>query len=243
MRMKPLLVLVCCLASMPWAVGADAKQDSPDKYRPLRLYQTVPPNFPRSLLDKGVLNGFARVVIDVDVAGLLTDWLVVGYSRREFSESAVAAVRQWNFDPLIVNGQPMPSQVLLSFDFEAKGVVISMRPDIPLLERLSPAMFDQHYGPCTLRDLDGIPEPTTALKAPYPADLLKRGIRGTVVVEFYIDETGAVRMPAVLSADFPELGDLAADAVRHWSFAPPTRQGKPVLVHARQVFNFGGDEN
>jgi TonB family protein len=67
----------------------------------------------------------------------------------------------------------------------------------------------------------------------------QRGVAGSATVEFYIDESGAVRMPAVFKADFPELGHLLADAVRQWKFDPPTRQGRPVLVHASQTVVFG----
>lgn len=240
--MKQLLLMIAVVVSLPCAAGAEPDRRTPDQFRALRAHQTVQPTFPRTLIDRGVVHGFARVVIDVDATGRLADWLVVGYSRREFSESAVAAVREWTFDPMIANGQPVPSQVLLAFNFEAKGVVISISADTPAIELMAPSLFEKNYGPCTMRDLDGIPEPRATLKAPYPAELHKRGVQGTVVVEFYIDESGVVRMPAVVSADFPELGDLAIEAVRSWSFAPPTRRGAPVLVHARQKFNFGAEE-
>jgi TonB family protein len=59
-----------------------------------------------------------------------------------------------------------------------------------------------------------------------------------VVVDFYIDETGAVRMPYVTGRPHTLLANLAVDAVRQWKFEPPTRNGTPVLVHARQVFHF-----
>ena len=34
------------------------------------------------------------------------------------------------------------------------------------------------------------------------------------------------------------VANLAVDAVRQWTFEPPTRNGRPVLVHVRQVFRF-----
>lgn len=63
-------------------------------------------------------------------------------------------------------------------------------------------------------------------------------VRGDVTVSFYIDEQGAVRMPYVLGQPNLELADLAVEAVRQWKFEPPTRQGRPVLVHAQQLFRF-----
>jgi TonB family protein len=60
-----------------------------------------------------------------------------------------------------------------------------------------------------------------------------------VAIDFYIDETGTVRMPAVSIKDDSELTALAVMALRQWKFEPPTRNGRPVLVKATQVFNFG----
>jgi len=59
-----------------------------------------------------------------------------------------------------------------------------------------------------------------------------------VEVRFYIDETGAVRMPAVDSDAHPYLAETAVTAVKEWRFAPPTHDGRPVLVAASQVFDF-----
>jgi len=60
-------------------------------------------------------------------------------------------------------------------------------------------------------------------------------------VYFYIDEKGAVRMPAVDASANPYLSDIAVAAVREWRFEPPTSRGKPVLIAASQEFNFNGN--
>jgi outer membrane biosynthesis protein TonB len=60
-----------------------------------------------------------------------------------------------------------------------------------------------------------------------------------VSVDFFIDETGSVRMPAVSANDDVHLTALAIDALRQWKFEPPTHNGRPVLAKAVQVFNFG----
>ena len=57
-----------------------------------------------------------------------------------------------------------------------------------------------------------------------------------------IDETGAVRLPAIETAGNPYLMDQAISAVRTWKFEPITSRGQPVLVVARQEFNFVGGE-
>jgi outer membrane biosynthesis protein TonB len=59
-----------------------------------------------------------------------------------------------------------------------------------------------------------------------------------VTIEFFIDETGAVRLPAGVTTENKVLTALALDAVKQWKFTPPTTRGKGVLVKASQVFNF-----
>jgi TonB family protein len=203
------------------------------------LRQSVLPEFPAAVMAEGITSGWARVVIDVDPEGVPTDSLVVGYTRSEFGVAAARAVRKWQFDPMIVEGRPVASQVAVAFDYEAKGVVLNITPASDLLRLWLKTSADRVYQPCNLKELDAIPVPLTSVEPIYPLEFESRGITGTATVEFYIDETGAVRMPAVVKADYPELGHLLADAVRQWTFAPPTRQGRPVLVHASQTVMFG----
>jgi TonB family protein len=64
-------------------------------------------------------------------------------------------------------------------------------------------------------------------------------VRGVVVVRFYIDEEGNVRLPSVTGQADGYLVEQALTAVREWKFAPVTSGGQPVLVAAQQEFNFG----
>jgi outer membrane biosynthesis protein TonB len=73
--------------------------------------------------------------------------------------------------------------------------------------------------------------------------LADKGVKGQVTVEYYIDETGAVRMPAVSADDNPILGALTVIAIGQWKFTPPTSRGKGVLVKASQVFDFKGNDS
>ena len=61
---------------------------------------------------------------------------------------------------------------------------------------------------------------------------------GRVQVHFFIDETGAVRMPSVEAPAHPYLAETAVNAVREWKFEPATRRGRPVLIAASQQFDF-----
>lgn len=209
----------------------------------LRVHQSVLPIFPRAMLDQGINSGDVRIVLDVDEIGQLSEWLVVGYTHRDFADSVVLAIKRWSFEPMRVHGETVPSQVELDFNFKSTGVVVSsVGPDTLMANLFRWQTERPEYWPRTLRDLDRIPIPLVADAPVYPTELAEKGVSGEATVEFYIDESGAVRMPAVADADFYELGALAVQAVGAWSFEPATVHGNPVLVKARQLFRFNQDD-
>ena len=67
-------------------------------------------------------------------------------------------------------------------------------------------------------------------RATYPEAARRAGAEGTVVVQFVVDEGGAVTDPVVLSAPDSLLAAAAVEAVRASSFTPGTVGGEPVRV-------------
>ena len=211
-------------------------------WQSLKIIQTVEPIFPYLLTQQAVTKGEAHVTINTDADGKLTEWLVVGYSRPEFADAVVAAIKQWKFEPAQLHGIPVGTTIEIFFYFEAKGVVVSTTA-IDQLEGILAFAEGRHaYRPCSLRQLDRIPTPLVSVKPLYSDELAKKGVRGKVTVDFYITEKGEVRMPSVSPYDNSQLTALALDALRQWKFEPPTRNGNPVLVKASQVFNFSPTE-
>ena len=215
-------------------------QPTSSNWQSMRILNTADPVFPVHLLQIGAMEGEARVVINTDADGKLADWLVIGYTRPEFADAAVTAIKRWKFEPGRLQGTPVGTTVELSFYFEAKGVVISTSSPADVLE----ARFMRFrsgrniYQPCSPRELDRAPAPIVTIAPRYPGELAKQGVKGAVTIEFFIDETGAVRLPAGVSTENKVLTALALDAVKQWRFAPPTSNGKGVLVKASQEFHF-----
>jgi TonB family protein len=71
----------------------------------------------------------------------------------------------------------------------------------------------------------------------YPAAARKRGIRGTVVVEVFIDKHG---MPQAIHAvrGNPTLAGTVFNAVRQWRWEPYRLNRKPVEVEMTIAINF-----
>ena len=211
------------------------------EWQSLKINQTVEPVFPYQLQQLSVTSGDARIVINVDGTGKLDEYLVIGYTMPEFADVVVRAVKQWKFEPAKLRGEPVGATVELDFNFESQGTLVVSQTSIDNLQaRLLQLMAGAYvFRPCSLKELDRIPTPIFTVSPIYPRELADKGVKGRVVITFYIDETGMVRMPAGSVDDDSRLISLAIAALRQWRFEPPTRSGKPVLVAAVQTFNFG----
>jgi len=231
----PFLCFALCAGSLPAQMPASNKD-----FQSVRIIETMTPAFPEDLIPTFRNGGYARVEISVTEEGKLGEWLVTGYTHRRFADAAMEAIKEWTFEPARLMGEPISVSITLTFNFEVKGVVISTTGSDSVTARFNEMLgnVDSAYTTCTLRELDRIPVPRKTVVPLYGKALADRGVNGEVTVEFYIDEQGTVRMPFVLGRPDVALANLAVDAVRQWSFEPPTRQGRPVLVHVRQLFQF-----
>ena len=240
--MKPLQLALWCLAALAGPLAGRAEFLAPS-YVPLKIVQNVPAIFPLGAQALGLTHGEARVAVEIDAAGRLTDALALAYSHPVFEEAALAAVRSWRFEPARVHGQPRAATAELKFTYSGEGAVLDFTDlnDWVAAEflRLNPG--STAFSACLLRDLDRIPTPTKIVKPDYPAQLEKLGGGGRVTVIFYIDPSGRVRMPSVSSETNEAneaLAGLAIRAVEQWHFEPPVARGRAALVLAQQDFNF-----
>ena len=189
-----------------------------------------------------VTKGRVRVAVQADSEGNPADWLILAYSHRDLADSTVRVLPKWRFKPATIEGLPVSAQT--EFDIEFRGPdVVTISPSMDQLEYLFRNMGLERieYRPCPLSELDRIPLLLNVVSPHYSIEARDHGVRGKVEVQFYIDETGTVRLPAIVNADRIDLAEAALEAVRQWKFEPPTRNGKPVLISAIQLFDFGKD--
>ena len=206
-----------------------------------RIESTFVPSFNPVLLNRGVTEGKLALVIDISEDGKVTDWLVLGYTDPEMVGFFVDAIKVWDITPARIDGKPVASQMALNLSVSAEGVVVSrsLQENIEaLVRRLSGNPIN--YLRSSARDLDRPLVRINGVAPKYAEQAEKEGVRGKVMVRFYIDEHGAVRMPSIEAGAHPYLAVQAVAAVREWTFEPPTSKGRPVLVAASQEFDFGG---
>jgi TonB family protein len=230
------------LGAVLLTAGVAAPAGAPG-YVPMKVIQTEPVIYPRRATEIGVTSGEVHVSVQVDEKGKLTDHLVTAYSHPLLAESAVQAIKKWDYEPAWVAGEPRSATIDLSFQFENRGMVVvdlNVSSYVQLRDiQLRPGAY--RYGVKTLRQLDRIPTPTKVVQPLYPAEAAQKQQSAVITVNFFIDEKGRVRLPAVsreTSENYAEFSAAAVNAVTEWEFEPPLSKGQPVLVAARQDFNF-----
>ncbi len=209
-------------------------------FEAIKVEVTELPQLPAVLRMEGLQNGRLVVAIDVGPEGRPVDWLVLGASHRELIKPCVEALQRWRYTPARFNGEPVLAQLQLTIEVSQTGAVVSrnvMETMNDLVEKIGGRRPD--YQACPASELDRPPAAITTIAPRYPQEAVKLGVRGRVTVHFYIDEQGAVRMPAVPAEADPYLSSMAIEALRGWKFEPGTSRGRPVLVAAAQEFSFG----
>lgn len=209
----------------------------------LKIIKMDDPLHPLNLLNNGVLNGYATIIINVSAEGRLTDLFAIAYSHKEFADAAMAALQRAEFDPARINGIPVAVNKELQFVFEAGAVLLSLTGSQILETKFNSLGRSQDYRISTLAELDRLPAPIAGDRPIYYESLMKRGIAGKVLIEFIIDQEGHVRFTSVVSADHNDLAALASDAIKSWRFESPRIKGVAVAALAQQLFDFQPDPN
>lgn len=222
---------------------ADPGAPATDEFEPLRVTKQVPAIYPVPLSRAGITKGEAAIICSIDSEGQLTDLMPLAYTHLGFFDAARMAVQQWEFAPARSQGRPHPVIQVFTFEFEAGGDVVDINANDNMalfINRFSNS--GDNYRVSKLAELDAIPTPIELVRPLYPETYVGSGIEGDVVIEFYIDENGDVRLPAVLEHNGIDFAATAVEAVRQWKFEPPMRDNKRVTAVAMQQFHFNPSE-
>lgn len=142
-------------------------------------------------------------------------------SRYGLDNQAIAAARQWRFEPGRFEDRPVPVMVTLMLEFRQHANRQEPQDDefTKGAYRLgTPGLF----APKTVRQV--VPK--------YTSGAMRARIQGVVVVEAVVDVDGKVDRVRIKESLDQEYGlDYAAlDAARQWEFQPGTLDGKPAPV-------------
>jgi protein TonB len=79
-----------------------------------------PPNYPASLLSKGI-GGKVKIACEIDEAGrLVSSKIRQGSGQAELDKAALAAVAKYKFKPATKGGRKVRASCVVPFNFEVK---------------------------------------------------------------------------------------------------------------------------
>jgi len=202
----------------------------PDSFAPygVEFQHYVAPELPLGMRATGE-SGYSVVAVTVAADGRVTDAVGIEASDQAFIDAVLAVVPQWVLEP-VEDPPTEPRREVFQYRFRMTGVVnvLSHREGA---EAAFPGNADTAADIRTLRWSDMNPPPERL--PPRLDDAPPPRIRGMAEINFIIDETGRVRVPAIVAASDWDAALVALDDVADWRFAPPTHGGQRVLVEVR----------
>lgn len=232
-----LVPLLCGLFLPAWLPSPPLLANEADGFEPCKIHQRVKVLFPVRPLNEGITRGEVSLFLEVDRDGQLRDMLVFKHTGKDFAQAALDAVKRWRFTPAAVFGEPIGSINRLNIYFEVSGVIAYTKL-IGQNEAMPTSGDRLDYRPFTLVELDHVPRGISRPSPVYSKQWIEQGRKGTVRVEYFIDENGHARFPRVVGDADELLAAATLAAVKTWQFEPPLRQGQRVLAQVTQEFHF-----
>jgi TonB family protein len=210
----------------------------------MRKVEPVYPPLARAARIQGTVT--LRVVINKsgDVENMQ---LISGHPM--LAPAAMDAVRQWKYQPYLLNGEPVEVETRVTVNFTlagtapVEGVVGSAPGGIPSGEKggiVSNVPVDTYPTvPGRVRVSQGVMAQLTITKVPpqYPQEAKDARIQGAVLMRVVIDKEGNISNIQLISGH-PGLAPAAIEAVKQWKYRPYLLNGEPVEVDTQVQVSF-----
>lgn len=219
------VVLTACTSAATGPPEPLPRSVAPDGIE-FRLYRA--PELPPHLRANGG-SGYSVVAVTVAPDGRVTDVVGLEASDRACIDAVLAVAREWVFAP-VTDPPTEPRREVLHYRFRSNDVVNVLTGP----EAAVPGNTGDVAQIRTVPWSDMNPPPERL--PPEIDDAPPARIRGTAEISFIIDETGRVRVPAIVEASDWDAALAALDDVADWRFAPPKHGGQPVLVEVRATW-------
>lgn len=199
---------------------------------------TLFPVYPFDQLKAGT-PGKARVAYVVGPTGTVIATKLLEATAPEFGAAVLAMIDGWRFKPATLkNGKPALARLATEYEFRPTG-----RGDVPVSDEARAILRQVEKKPetivVTLKELDRPLKPLSQRPPIYPTAMAKADQPGEALVEFYIDKSGDVQLPRIVSGSAPEFGYAAVQAIATWRFEPARKGGKAVVVRTQIPVGFG----
>jgi len=183
--------------------------------KPPKLVKAVDPIYPEKAR-KAQVEGLVILEARTDEKGNVEDAKVLK-SIPVLDQAAIDAVKQWKYEPMVINGKPQKIVFTLTVNFRLKPSDMEKA-----LEKFAQGVVKAEgtiSPPRLIRSVDPV----------YPEEARKAGIQGVVILAAKTDATGHVQDVMILRP-IPALNQAAIEAVRQWVYEPYMKDGKPTPI-------------
>jgi len=183
--------------------------------KPPKLVRTVEPVYPPKARQARV-EGIVILEVKIDEQGNVADTRVLR-SIPLLDQAAIDAVKQWEYEPMLVDGKPRQVIFTVTARFKLDGVN-------------KPKSLDE-FAQGAVQAIKDIKPPKLVKEVPpvYPEAARVAQVQGVVILGVKTDEQGKVIDVMVLRS-IPLLDQAAIDSVRQWIYEPMIIEGKAVPV-------------
>jgi len=227
--------------AIPWQSATSYCATTMDSPRvaatgPTLVYR-VSPRYPKEAR-RAKLEGDVHLSATVGTDGLVKDVRVIS-GEPALADAAVAAVRQWRYEPAVTDGAPVevPTEITVNFTLAGHGKRQGPGQSADSADQAAsatpPATTEEGSPEQVYAVEDGV-KPPQAVYSPEPSyteSARKAGVQGTVLLAVVVNSEGNVRDVEVCRRLDPALDLQATRTVSQWKFQPATKDGQPVAVH------------
>jgi len=192
------------------------------KIKPPRLVKSVEPVYPEEAKKKKI-SGIVILEARTSETGDVEDVLVLR-SVPGLDEAAKAAVKQWKYEPMVINGQPQKIVFTVTVRFmlddkEKEVLAAAHRKRAEEFARGAVKAVGEIEPPKAIKIVDPV----------YPEAARQEKVEGVVILSVKTDESGQV-IDAMVLRSIPLLDPAAIAAVKQWVYEPTVIDGKPVKM-------------
>jgi TonB family protein len=202
-------------------------QDKPVKatgdVKPPKIIHMVDPVYPEDAKKQGI-EGTVILEATADIKGKVQGVKVLR-GVDGLNQAAMDAVKQWTYEPMIIDSKPMPVVFTVTVRFRLKDKGPQKGTEGVAASDAKGAGEGQE--PKILKKVDPV----------YPEEARKQGLDGDVIIEATVDEAGKVKEAKVLRG-VDGLNQAALDAVKQWAYEPMMIDGKPKAVKFTVTIRF-----
>lgn len=198
---------------------------------PADLIKYVAPVYPSMLREDGIFKGSALIAVSWDADGRALDAIALESNEPRFGIAVTEAAMQWR------RAAGRAGLEIYELEVSLSGVVVSYAGK-NAAALVAEGKTVRRPRVLTRDELDTPPQVLQQPMPEFPVTAQGRWAEAQVTVDFFVDEAGRVRAPAVQSATADEFAEATLDILREWQFEAPRRHGRPAVYAERWTFDF-----